>query len=107
MPPYSQRDLAECVFSQPDCQGIFPASIQGPDDLVPVIEELETHGRWVLSRPLLKPFLQASVACLIPRCNQKFVAEYVGVIVKVLIDDPPHDKSPYDTFVDPFLPKGE
>jgi hypothetical protein len=101
VPTYSQHDLAACVHSDPDCQGIFLPSIQGPDDLVPVIEELEAHGQWTLSGPLLKPFLQATVECLAPHCNQKFLVAYVGIIVKTLIDQPP-----YDTFIDPFLPGG-
>src|SRR5215467_2207281 len=84
VPAYSQGDLARCIYSHPDYRGIFSPSIQGSDDLIPVIEELESRGRWTLSRPLLKPFLQASVECLTLRCKQRFLIEYTGIIVKTL-----------------------
>jgi hypothetical protein len=101
-PVYSQLDLAACVLSDPVCQGIFPNPIQGPADLVPVIEELEAHGNWTLPRHLLAPFLQASVNCFTPSCRQDLLTEFVANIVTTII---PAVDPTYTTFIDRYLPK--
>jgi hypothetical protein len=101
-PPYSQQDLAACILSQPVCQGIFPHSIQGPTDLVPVIEDLEAHGRWALSLPLLEKFLEAAVNCLTPDCRPDLLTEFAAIILDTIIAE--LDPS-YASFIGSYLPE--
>jgi hypothetical protein len=101
-PTYSQKDLAACILSQPACQSIFPSSIQRPDDLVPVIKELEAHGIWTLLPSLLDPFLKASVDCLAPRCRQDLLKEFAAVSVETIIAE----RDPmYTKFIGSYLPQ--
>jgi hypothetical protein len=101
-PSYSRKDLAACILSEPVCQGIFPPSIQRPDDLVPIIKELEAHGTWTLSPSLLDPFLEASVNCLAAGCHPDLLTEYAAIIVETTIVDL---DSGYRTIIDHYLPQ--
>jgi hypothetical protein len=102
-PPYSQQDLAACIHSEPACQGIFPPSIQGPNDLVPVIEELEAYGRWaLLPPPLLYPFLEASVNCLIADCRPNLIKEFAAIIAAIIAAD---FGQGYPNIVNQYLPE--
>ncbi|PWT75157.1 MAG: hypothetical protein C5B60_05715 [Chloroflexi bacterium] len=101
-PPYSQKDLAACILSEPVCQGLFPSSIQRPDDLVPIIKELEAHGTWTLPPSLLDPFLEASVNCLAAACHPNLLTEYAAIIVETTIADL---DSGYRTIIDHYLPQ--
>jgi hypothetical protein len=86
-PPYSQQDLAACIHSEPVCQGIFPPSINGPADLIPIIKELEATGNWTLPLALLDPFLEAAVSCLTPDCRPDLLTEFAAIIVEIIADE--------------------
>jgi hypothetical protein len=101
-PPYSQQNLAACIHSEPVCQGIFPPSIQGPNDLIPVIDELEVHGTWTLPSSVLDPFLEAAVYCLAPDCRPNLLKELAAIIAEIIAAD---FGLGYPNIVNPYLPE--
>src|SRR5215471_4647040 len=86
-PPYTEHALANCIHSEPVCQGVFPPSITGATDLIPVIKELEATGAWTLSPTLLYPFLEAAVNCLALDCRPDLLREFAAIIVEIIAAD--------------------